>query len=87
MKALHRPDLFCWSTFDESRNLDFHSYVVTRPAGTVVVDPLPIGPHDLAHLRSLGPVRWIVVTNSDHTRAAAALAAETGARTCGPGLR
>ncbi|MEQ1506467.1 MAG: MBL fold metallo-hydrolase, partial [Myxococcota bacterium] len=33
---------------------------------------------------SLGPVRWIVVTNSDHTRAAAALAAETGARTCGP---
>ena len=30
MKALHRPDLFSWSQFDEARNLDFHSVAWIR---------------------------------------------------------
>ncbi|MEQ1567739.1 MAG: MBL fold metallo-hydrolase, partial [Myxococcota bacterium] len=84
MKALHRPGLFCWSSFDEARNVDFHGYAAVRPEGTLVIDPLPLSDHDRAHLLSLGAVRWVVVTNSDHTRAAAALAADTGAELCGP---
>ena len=84
VKRCHRPDLFCWSVFDEARDIDFNSYAWARPEGTIVVDPLPLGAHDLAHLKGLGPVAWIVVTNSDHLRATAALAELTGASVAGP---
>src|SRR5262245_56808576 len=84
MKRLHRDDLYGWSSFDERRNLDFHSLAWVRPEGNVLVDPLPMSPHDLAHLRQLGGAAWIVVTNSDHTRGAAALASELAAKLAGP---
>lgn len=84
MKSLHRPELYSWSVFDEARNVDFHGLCIARPEGSVLVDPLPMSPHDRAHLDSLGPVDVIVVTNSDHTRAAEALADQTGAILCGP---
>jgi len=84
MKRLHRPDLFGWSAFDESRNLDFHSVVWVRAGGNVTIDPLPLSPHDRKHLDELGGVALVVVTNSDHTRAAEALAKECGARLAGP---
>jgi hypothetical protein len=84
MKSLHRPDLYAWSTFDEARNLDFHSLLWVRSEGNVVVDPLPLTPHDRRHLDALGGVAWIVVTNSDHLRTAVALASETGAKIAGP---
>lgn len=84
MKRLHRPDLFCWSLFNEERNLDFHSVVWVRSGGNVVVDPLPLSDHDEAHLRQLGGAAWIVVTNSDHVRATAPLATATGAKIAGP---
>ena len=41
-------------------------------------------PHDRAHLAQLGGAAWIVITNSDHTREAQALAAELGAKLAGP---
>ncbi|HMR78492.1 MAG TPA: hypothetical protein PKD61_25475, partial [Polyangiaceae bacterium] len=66
MKSLHRDDLFGWSLFDESRNIDFHSVLWRRADGNVAIDPLPLSPHDAQHLDSLGGVRHIVVTNSDH---------------------
>ena len=84
VKRLHRPDLFGWSRFDEARNLDFHSVLWRREGGNVVVDPLALSEHDRRHLAELGGVAWIVVTNSDHVRDAAALAAATGARIAGP---
>lgn len=84
MKRLHRPDLFGWSAFDESRNLDFHSVLWVRDGGNVAIDPLPLSPHDRAHLAALGGVALVVVTNSDHTRTAEALAKEHGARLAGP---
>lgn len=84
MKSLHRPDLFCWSTFDESRNVDFHGWAWVRPDGNVLIDPLPLTPHDARHLDELGGASWIVVTNSDHTRAAKELAHTLGARLAGP---
>lgn len=84
MKRLHRPDLYGWSQFDPARNLDFHSVVWVRPDGNVVVDPLELSKHDAAHLTDLGGAAWIVITNSDHVRAAAALAARTGAHLAGP---
>jgi hypothetical protein len=84
MKALHRPDLFSWSVFDESRDVDFHGTAWIRPEGNVLVDPLPLSDHDARHLEKLGGAAWIVVTNGDHVRGAPAIAARFGARVCGP---
>jgi len=83
MKRLHRKDLWCWSVFDEDRNLDFHSFLWVREQGNLVIDPLPLTPHDREHLQSLGGVATIIVTNSDHVRATNALASE-GVRVLGP---
>ena len=84
MKMLHRDDLYAWSGFDEARNIDFNSYLWTRPTGNVVVDPMPLSEHDRTHMEALGKVAWIVITNSDHVRAAMALAEDTGALIAGP---
>ncbi len=84
MKRLHRDDCFGWSTFQESLDLDFNSVAWVRPAGTVLVDPLPMSPHDLKHLESLGGAAIIVITNSAHVRGAQALAAHLGAKIFGP---
>lgn len=84
MKRLHRPDLFGWSRFDEARDIDFHSVLWVRPAGNVAFDPLPLSEHDRGHLRQLGPLAWIFLTNSDHARGAERLRQETGARVAAP---
>ncbi|WPB75886.1 MBL fold metallo-hydrolase [Archangium violaceum] len=84
MKALHRKDLYGWSVFNEARNLDFHSVLWVRPEGNVVIDPLPLSPHDATHLRSLGGVAWVVVTNSDHVRTTHELVSTFGAKVAGP---
>ena len=84
MKRLHRDDLFGWSVFDESRNIDFHGLAWKRDGGNVLVDPVPMSAHDKTHLRELGGAATIVITNSDHTRDAAALAEKLGAKILGP---
>lgn len=84
MKRLHRSDLFGWSQFNEDRNIDFHSVLWTRPEGNVMIDPLPLSPHDRKHLAELGGVSVIVITNSDHVRDAEPISTEFGAGVCGP---
>jgi hypothetical protein len=77
--------LFCWSRFDEARNIDFHGLAWIRAeGGNVLVDPLPMSDHDLAHLRQLGGARHIVLTNADHVRGAVALAETLGAEIAAP---
>jgi len=84
MKVLHKPNLFCWSQFDEIRNIDFHSYLWVREQGNIVFDPLPLTKHDSEHLQSLGGVSVIIISNSDHIREAESLAKTTGAEIWGP---
>jgi hypothetical protein len=84
MKQLQQDDLFGYSVFDESRNIDFHSVLWRRPSGNVLVDPLPVSAHDAEHLRALGGAALIVVTNSDHVRATREIRALTHARVAGP---
>jgi hypothetical protein len=84
MKQLHRPDLYGWSRFDESRNIDFHSVLWRRPEGNVLVDPLPLSIHDAAHLSELGGAALIIITNSDHVRDARDISSRTKARIAGP---
>lgn len=86
MKALHKPNLYSWSVFDEERNLDFHSVLWTSPHGNVAIDPLPLSEHDRSHVEALGGIQDIVITNSDHLRGAAELAGISGARVWGPRL-
>jgi len=67
--------------------MDFNSVLWVRPdaeGGNVVVDPMPLSEHDLAHIERLGGVGWVVVTNSDHIREAAALRERFGAKIAGP---
>jgi glyoxylase-like metal-dependent hydrolase (beta-lactamase superfamily II) len=84
MKLVHRDDLFSWSEFDETRNLDFNSWLWKRSDGNVLIDPLPMSVHDRQHLENLGGVSFIVVTNSDHCRDAEKIANTTGAKLYGP---
>jgi glyoxylase-like metal-dependent hydrolase (beta-lactamase superfamily II) len=84
MKSLHRKDLYSWSAFDPERNVDFNGVAWIRPDGNVLIDPMPLSAHDQAHLESLGGAAWIVVTNSDHVRAAKELSLLTGAQIAGP---
>lgn len=84
MKLLHKENLFCWSQFDEARNIDFHGYLWVREQGNVIFDPMPLSEHDKKHLNTLGSVSHILISNSDHIRAAEELASMTGADIWGP---
>ena len=84
MKRCHRPDLFSWALYDEARDVDFNGYLWVRPEGNIAFDPMPMTAHHRAHLDRLGGLAWIVVTNSDHTRAAWELANQTGAKIAAP---
>jgi glyoxylase-like metal-dependent hydrolase (beta-lactamase superfamily II) len=84
MKRLHRRDLYGWSWFYETLNIDFNSVAWVREGGNVIVDPLPLSPHDRAHLEKLGGAAWVIVTNSDHVRGTRELAAAFGAKVAGP---
>ncbi len=84
MKRLHRPDLFTWSVYDETQQVDFNGLLWRRDGGNVVVDPVPLAPADERHLAELGGAAWILITNSSHVRAGRELAARAGARLLGP---
>jgi hypothetical protein len=84
MKTLHKQNLFCWSQFDEDRNIDFHSYAWVTGGKVIVFDPLPLSEHDKKHLDSLGKLSHIFITNSDHIRNTESLAKETGATIWAP---
>ena len=84
MKKLHQDNLYCWSSFDESRNIDFHSFLWLREEGNIAFDPQILSAHDAEHLKALGGVKTIIVSNSDHIRDAENLRAVTGASIYGP---
>jgi glyoxylase-like metal-dependent hydrolase (beta-lactamase superfamily II) len=80
MKRTHREDVFCWSRFDEARNMDFNSWAWARSGEVVLIDPLPLSEHDRRELEALGRVTHVVITNSDHLREAPALVARYAAK-------
>jgi hypothetical protein len=84
VKATHRADIFTFSRFDPERNIDFNGWFLVREGGNVLVDPVEMSEHDIAHARELGGVAWIVITNSDHVRAAPELAKAFHAEVAGP---
>ena len=66
------PDMYCWSVFNEDRQIDFNGHLWVREEGNVLFDPVPMIESDLAQLDRLGGAAWIVLTNRDHEREAGA---------------
>lgn len=83
MKATVLEDLFVWSVYQPERRIDFNGFFWNR-CGGVLIDPMPLDQDGLAFVRGEGGARWIVLTNSDHVRAARELAREFGAQIVAP---
>jgi uncharacterized cupin superfamily protein len=79
------PGVWSWSRWQADRNLDFNGFFVETNEGNLVVDPIEPDDALLADLRARG-VASVIVTNRDHERGSAAVAAATGARVLAPAL-
>ena len=73
------PGVWSWSRWQPDRGLDFNGFFVETPGGNLVVDPIEPDDQTLAELRERG-VAAVLVTNRDHERSTAAVAAATGAQ-------
>jgi uncharacterized cupin superfamily protein len=74
MKQTILERLHMWSAFQPDRGIDFNAFFwVRRDGGNVLIDPLPLDDAEVAFVRKKGGVRWILITNADHWRAAGAL--------------
>ncbi|HEX8740199.1 MAG TPA: redoxin family protein [Casimicrobiaceae bacterium] len=74
------PGIFTWSRRSEAHGYDFNGYFAPHAQGNVCIDPVEPDSETLARLAELG-VATIVLTNRNHSRAANAVRARTGART------
>lgn len=79
MKKIMFDDMYCWSVFNEVRQIDFNGHLWVREGGNVLVDPVAMSAEDLKQFDELGGAKWIVITNRDHEREAAFFKARTGA--------
>jgi hypothetical protein len=73
---LDRADrgLSLWQAYDPKCKADLFSTALETPAGTYLVDPIPLGEIALTSLRSLKKPVGIFITNGNHVRAAAEFA-------------
>lgn len=63
------PGMFLWSAYDKSVKAELFSTGVKTPAGTYLIDPIPLVPAAEAALQTQGTVSGIFVTNVNHARA------------------
>lgn len=80
MKQLIFDDLYSWSVFSDTRQMDFNGHLWVRPEGNVLIDPPPMIPSDLVQLYQLGNTDYIIITNRDHEREAFFFQKEMGAK-------
>lgn len=64
------PGLSIWSAYDTKIKTELFSTALLTSAGVYLVDPIPLANRVLAELATLGAVCGIIVTNSNHERAA-----------------
>jgi uncharacterized cupin superfamily protein len=83
VKATVVPGVWTWSVYQPDRAMDFNGTFVETNDGNFVVDPIAPDESTLRELCERG-VAHIVITNSDHQRASAAVALVTGARIIAP---
>ena len=81
MKRALQNEFYCWSVFNEDRQIDFNGHLWVRQGdGNILIDPVPMIDSDLEQLESLGAVSDIIITNRDHERQAAFFRGRTGAQ-------
>lgn len=70
------PGIWQWSWFSDEKQLDFNGLFLVVGEHKIVVDPPPMTDEARSFIRRNGPVDYLVVTNRDHVREAAACQAE-----------
>ena len=70
------PGIWQWSWFSDEKQLDFNGLFLTVGEHKIVVDPPPLTAEASTMIRRNGPLDYIIVTNRDHLREAAAVQAE-----------
>ena len=70
------PGMWQWSWFSEEKQLDFNGLFLMIGEHKILVDPPPMSAEASTFIRRNGPVDYIIVTNRDHAREAAAYQAE-----------
>lgn len=75
MKAL-LPGIWQWSWFSEEKQLNFNGLFLTVGEHRIVIDPPPMTAEAATFIRRQGQLDYIIVTNRDHAREAAACQAD-----------
>jgi len=65
-----RPGLWVWHAYDPSVKTELFSSAVATAGGLCVVDPIPLAEADLAGVTQTGQLAAVIVTNTNHQRAA-----------------
>jgi glyoxylase-like metal-dependent hydrolase (beta-lactamase superfamily II) len=73
------PGILTWPSYSARFGYDFNGFLVRRPDGNLVIDPVEPSDDDLAAIAAEGVAR-ILLTNRNHYRAAARVRERTGAR-------
>jgi glyoxylase-like metal-dependent hydrolase (beta-lactamase superfamily II) len=66
------PGIWQWSWFSPEKQIDFNGLLLTVGEHRVLVDPPPLTDVERVQLRQGGALDYIVITNRDHDRQAAA---------------
>ncbi|HEX5647659.1 MAG TPA: hypothetical protein VFX56_11870 [Nitrospira sp.] len=80
------PGIWQWSWFSEEKQLDFNGLFLATGEHTILIDPPPMTAEARSLILRNGPVDYIVVTNRDHAREAAACQVEFACRLYVPEL-
>lgn len=78
------PGIWQWSWFSDEKQLDFNGLFLLVGEHRVLVDPPPMASEDKLQIRKSGQLDYILLTNRDHEREAAACQAEFGCQVMVP---
>lgn len=70
------PGIWQWSWFSEEKQIEFNGLFLMVGEHKILVDPPPMTAEARSFVRRNGPVDYIIVTNRDHAREAAAYQVE-----------
>jgi len=73
------PGLFVWQEYDFAVKAELFSSAIVTSTGLYIVDPISLVDERVAELVDVAPVTGVVVTNSNHLRAASDYANKFGA--------
>lgn len=65
------PDVFTWQYYDPTVKVELWSTAITVPGGLYFFDPIPLAEPELAELCRIRSPAAVILTNSNHSRAAA----------------